>query len=320
MKIIQPFEICENELRISEKIREIPYFFSYFSPIESYKILKISEIDEYFLESSEFLGEKKYILVSKESAFYPSFSSFFDNLTNPKEKVRFLLDSYTYLLKSINVLSENGLVYFDLSDEKIVFNKKKQPILNNFSQSFSLHDDFLIFERIFNKYDPSTFALPLEVQILTFINDKTREKKSISQTDIEEICKAFIVKNQALRGFSDEFIKNYFNSCVLQALSFSIVNEPREKIVEKIIKHANTWDNYSLSAFFLSIIYQIQIHDEQGYVYEFLTGLSQILLLNIDPNPEKRLTCQQTIEKIEDLLVQLFYTFSHLKCPFSINF
>ena len=77
MKIIQPFEICKNEIRISEKIREIPYFFSYFSPIESYKILKISEIDEYFLESSEFLGEKKYILVSKENAFFQILSYIF---------------------------------------------------------------------------------------------------------------------------------------------------------------------------------------------------------------------------------------------------
>lgn len=298
MKIIQPFEMCENEIRISEKIREIPYFFSYFSPIKEYKVLKLSEIDEYFLESSEFLEDKKYLLISKEKAFYSSFSSFFDNVTNSKEKVLFLLDSYMYLLKSINILNENGLVYFDLTDEKITFNKKKQPILNNFSQSFSLYDDFTIFERIFNKYEPESFTLPPEVHILTFVNDKTREKKSISQTDIEEICRSFIVKNQALRGFSEEFIKNYFNSCVLQALSFSIVNDSREKIVEKIIKYANTWDNYSLSAFFLSIITKIK------EINPFFAAFSRLLVLNMSADPEKRLSPRQTIESFQDLFIE----------------
>jgi hypothetical protein len=179
---------------------------------------------------------------------------------------------------------------------KIGFNKKKQPILKNFSQSFTNKSDL---GKKFKKYMPEVYSLPLEFHIITFLKDESREKKSISQANIEEICKDFIVKNQALRGFSQEFIKKFYKLLVSQGLSFSIINQSREKIVEKMIKYSITWDNYSLSALFLPIITKIQ--ENLPSPNTFFEGFSQLLLLNMDPNPEKRLSPLKTIEKFQDL-------------------
>jgi hypothetical protein len=143
------------------------------------------------------------------------------------------------------------------------------------------------------------YSLPLETHIITFLKDESREKKSISQTNIEEICKDFIVKNQALRGFPPEFIKTFYKSLVLQGLSFSIINQSREKIIEKMVKYSITWDNYSLSALFLPIVTKIRENLKTSNT--FFEGFSQLLLLNMDPNPEKRLTPLKTIEKFQDL-------------------
>lgn len=296
MKIIKNYEECVNEIKISEKIKQIPYFFLHFSPIKNSKMLNVSEIDENILELSEIAEKKYYVLLLKEDLHYSSFSHFFNTLSNPREKVLELFDSYTYLLKSIHVLNSNKIVYFDINDEKIGYNKKKQPLLKNFSESFCINDDF---SQRFNKYTPETYSLPLETHIITFLKDGSREKKSISQVNIEEICKDFIVKNQALRGFPSEFIKTFYKSLVLQGLSFSIINQSRENIVEKMIKYSVTWDNYSLSALFLPIVTKIRENLEKPNT--FFDGFSQLLLLNMDPNPEKRLTTLKTIEKFQDL-------------------
>jgi len=308
MKLIKKvalFEKCENEIKISEKIKKIPYFFLYFSPVKTCVFLKISEIDEYFLESSEILENKDYVIISKEPPFYSTFRVFFENLINPKEKIRFLLDSYVYLLKTIDILNSNGIIYFDLNSEKVGFTQKKQPILHDFSQSFCLNDSFHVLERILSKYKLQLFTLPLETHILTFVNEKLRENERISQTNIEEICREFIVKNKALREFSEDFIKSYFNVCVLQGLAFSIVNEAREKIFKKLLKYTKTWDSYSLSALFLPIIRQIQVTEQ---FKPFFQGFAQLLLLNMSPDPEKRLTPKKTIEKIDDLFA-IHYAF-----------
>jgi hypothetical protein len=299
MKIIKNYEECVNEIKISEKIKQIPYFFLYFSPIKNSKLLNVSDIDENILELSEIAEKRYYVLLLTEDLHYSSFSHFFNNLSNSREKVLELFDSYTYLLKAIHVLNTNKIVYFDITDEKIGYNKKKQPLLKNFSESFCINDDFYVFEKMFTKYNPEIYSLPLETHIITFLKDESREKKSISQANIEEICKDFIVKNQALRGFSPEFIKTFYKSLVLQGLSFSIINQSREKIIEKMIKYSITWDNYSLSALFLPIITKIRENLDKPNT--FFDGFSQLLLLNMDPNPEKRLTPLKTIEKFQDL-------------------
>jgi len=298
MKTIKLFKNCENEIRISEKIREIPYFFLYFSPIKSYKCLKISEIDEFSFEYSEIIEKDEYVIISKDDLFEPTFYTFFDKIINLKEKIRFFLDSYTYLLKAITILNKNKIIYFGINDEKIGFNNKKQPVLKDFTKSFALNEDFSVLERIITSYEPISSTIPPEVHILTFVNEKLRENENISQTNIEDISKDFVVKNHSLQGLSQETIKNYFNSCVSEGLAFSIVNEKKDKVFEKILKFSNTWDNYSLSALFLPII--IKIQEISPFFYSF----AQLLFLNMDPNPRKRLSPSQTLEKFHDLFLE----------------
>jgi len=291
-KTIKRFQECENEINICEKIKKIPYFFLYFNPIINYKLLQISNIDVHSLENSDALNNNNYALLSKKHLFYPSFSLFFNSLTQTKEKVVRLFDSYTYLLKAIHELNRNEVVYFNITSEKIGFNEKKQPILQNFSESFN-YNGFKA------KILPSVYSLPLEVHIISFLQDPDFERKSISQTNIEDICKNFIIKNQALKGFSQEFIKEFYKKCVRHVLSLSIVNEPREKIVSHMMNFSNTWDNYSLSALFLPII--TKIREEMGMQNKFFDKFTELLLLNMDPDPKKRIAPIETINAFESL-------------------
>jgi hypothetical protein len=295
MKSIKLFKECENEIEISEKIREIPFFFWYYSLIKSYKKIKVSEIGSDFLENVE---NHDYVLIERERLYYSSFSHFFQTITNKREKILHFFDSYLYLLKSIALLNKHSIVYFNINDEKIGFNTKKQPILLNFSESFCRSQ---VFKNGFPEHNPAIFSLPLEVHIITFMNTNanTNNKVSISQENIELVCKEFIVKNYALKGLSEDFIKKFYKSCVLQALSFSIINQAREKIIEKMALYSDTWDNYSVSALFLPIV--TKICETMENKCSFFSKFSQLLLLNMDPDPEKRLNPEETIERFQSL-------------------
>ena len=100
-------------------------------------------------------------------------------------------------------------------------------------------------------------------------------------------------------GFSQEFIKDFYKKCVTQSLLFEIINQPREKIIKEMLESSITWDNYSLSSIFLPIITNIQNQIKEPN--DFLWGFSQLLLLNMDPDPKKRLSSLETINKFQML-------------------
>jgi hypothetical protein len=305
IKSIRLFQECENEIYICEKIRKIPYFFLFYNPVINHKLLKASDIDEYALENSDSfvnINEKNnnYVLIFKTDLPYPNFNFFFKTINSTREKIIHLFDTYTYLLKAINELNSHNVVCFNIDSDKIGFNIKKQPILNNFSDSFFFPIDNLSrLNKRFAKYTPNMYSLPLEFHIIAFLKDSGREKKSISQSNIEDICKEFIVKNYALLGFSHEVIKDFYKKCVTQCLLFEIINQPSEKIIKEMLDHSITWDNYSLSCLFLPIITSIQnkITGEN----DFLCRFSQLLLLNMDQNPKNRLSPLESIKRFQTL-------------------
>jgi hypothetical protein len=301
MKLIRALdEKMKNKIDISNQIKKIPYFFLYFQPIKMYKEVKLSQMNEELLN---FSNQTTHVLIEKEVLPHDDgFISFFDSMNHKstRETWMHLFYSYSYLLKSLHILQQHGIVYFNLSNAKIGFNKKAQPILFDFSESFLLVSGSASNANI-KKYQPTIYTLPMEYHIISFLNEEGREKKSISRANLEEIAKDFIIKNQALRGLPEEDIKAFYQSCVL---SFPIINDPREVIVEKMRAYSQTWDNYGLSAMFLPIVKK-ELSRYPGN--KFWHSFSQLLLLNISPDPSKRLPPLKTLELFEELLSHAHY-------------
>ena len=208
-KQIVKWEKHKNEIEISKKIKSIPFFFSYFSPIQDVKILEFSEINKHTLDVFKSLEKNNnFALVLRENLKYQNFCTFFQKIENSKELYTQFLHSFTYLIKSLILLHKNNIVYFNLNYEKIAFNNKNQPILNTFNESFSLESNY--YETLINNLYLPTYFLPLEYYFIYFL----KSSKSISQTDIEKICESFIFNNSLLNNETSdvEFLKNYYNS------------------------------------------------------------------------------------------------------------
>ena len=72
--------------------------------------------------------------------------------------------------------------------------------------------------------------------------------------------------------------------------------------IKELLKFWNTWDNYSLSIMYLRFLYYLNIN---GYIENiFIEKLTEILLTNIHPNPNKRLNIDNTILKFNQTLYE----------------
>ena len=74
-----------------------------------------------------------------------------------------------------------------------------------------------------------------------------------------------------------------------------------DKSIKKILSYWDTWDNYSLSVLYLKIIYYL---NPGGYITNtFLSFFTEILLINISPNPVKRFNIADTIHSFNKFLI-----------------
>ena len=239
-------------------------------------IIKDYKSDQFILMEIPFIGGKNYqeYVLSQE-----------DN----KNAFLYLIETYNRLLLAIETLARNNIVHFDFKDNNIVFNEiKKIPIFIDFGLSINLNKvkDYLL--DYFYIYAPDYYYWPLEVHYLNFL---LHEKDEASEEDINNMASEFI-KNcpVLLKNFSPKFLQNYFDECVKILKKYKEISN--ENIVDYILTNAKKWDNYSLSMGFLQ---NLRAFNPKGFVKNnFIIHFAGILVKNIHPNPEKRMTPKET--------------------------
>jgi hypothetical protein len=106
--------------------------------------------------------------------------------------------------------------------------------------------------------------------------------------NIKSMVKTYISKNAAFDGFSKEFKKDFSKLCIYELKTYSDLSLFERK--NKVLKSWNSWDNYSLSIVYLKFLFYItKTNSEQILKNNFVQHFTEILLLNIHPNPTKRL-------------------------------
>lgn len=140
--------------------------------------------------------------------------------------------------------------------------------------------------------------------------------------ELKEIAKLVTKYNKGLYyNFSSNFINNYEKLCYQQLLNYKKEKNLNNLIV-KILGYKHYWDNYSLSILYLKFLKYFK--KEQGYVYNnFIVFFSKLLLKNINPNPEQRLTLEDTWQIFTEFIynnnVSNIKTFKKLTQLYIIN-
>ena len=237
------------------------------------------------------------MIFSYKNDNYVVFNDFLFNLTNPKQFIFHVIESFSYILSSLITLNYNNICFFNLSPQNIVFNLDcgEKPILQNFQYSLQtekLNKTYIT--NIISKLDDYTYK-PLEIHILFYLIKNNFN--TISYSFIEEICEVYVSNLRILEFFSKNYKESYKNSCIQTLRKY--INMPKNDIIEDILSLSDKWDVFSLSVLYLHIFYNISraFSLKQTFINKIIIELSK----NIHPNPVIRNSLENLLENFNIL-------------------
>ena len=291
---------CDNNIKISKKIKEKYNLSNKYYTINVYTSIIISEVNEHIYHYNT-NNNNKYVLLEYNTFKYLDFNIFLFNLQNPKLFIFHVLDSYTILLNSLLQLEQIGVCFFNLSTKNIIFGNNYNPILRNFETSLLIDEcsDINYFIQIIEKIEDYTYK-PLEIHVIFYLIKNNEDSLSFSAVD--SICNNFIENMSILSLFSKQYKENYYKLSIECLKKY--INKPKNVIIMDILRFSSTWDNYELSILYLHIIGNISrvftLKDT------FINKMINILVKNINPDPLKREILKSSIDNLD----KLYYEFT----------
>lgn len=290
----------KNEIKNGKLITSISGYNLYFLPVVSNCKLKLRknkfsniELDKCELISHE---DSKFIAMDIPYLKQIEFTQIISE-RKPQEIILTIIESYRYLLTCLDKLIGIEMVHFDLKLENILFREETtNPRIIDFGISIPIN---LLepgnYKDYFYIYAPSYYVWSIDINIICFLLHKT--DSSLTEQDAVLIATNFVANNKALEIFSPEFSIKYLEACKKEVKKY--VGQDKNEVIKQLLANYKTWDNYSLSVVFLRIIsflFPNDIHKNK-----FVILFSQLLLLNIHPDPSKRLNIRETRSKFEDI-------------------
>ena len=233
--------------------------------------------------------------------------SFYKLLTNEKESsqsiIKTMIDSYIYLLNSLKMLGERNIVHYDLKHDNILFNKDTElPLVIDFGISLNMNNlNFNRLHDLFYVYATDYYIWSFDIHIINFlVNEVDSDEYIVTKDVFSEIMNNIVDDNKALQIFSETFINKYKKKCMFYGTK--IIGKDKSTILKILIKQKNyqTWDNFSLSCMYLLFIQQAFKNNFPDS--EFLIKLSQLLCVNISPDPQDRFTIEETIQRANSIV------------------
>jgi len=297
-KIVNYSHFSINEANISHKISQIPYYSNFFSILDDYEELNISQLNENILEKLNITCNIKYYLFKYCDRNACDFVDFLYNYTSIKKLIFNIVNSFQHLLYGLCLLNQNNICFFDVSPKNIVFldNYREKPVICNFKFSLLLNKlNYTYFSHILNKIEDFTY-MSFEIHILFYF--VKHDMVTISDEFVEEFSENFVENLNIMRLFSENYKKIYKAQCIETMRKY--INLPRNQIIDDIFERNNKWDVYGISMIFLQLFGCIsRIFSLKG---TFMSRIVLELSKNLHPDSDKRMTLEETLHIFNKLL------------------
>jgi hypothetical protein len=281
---------CMNNIKICNKIKEIPYNVIRYDIIKKYTTVKIGEIDKIgnLIEIGNINEVKKMVQLQYDNKKYDYdfFIVYLNEIKSSKLLFLTVIESYNFLFESILLLNKVGICYLNLNKNNIIIYKSNidfNPLLINFENSIDdvvnnkFMSNFIINDEYLNLY-------PLELYVISYLNEC--DESSVSHSSIEIIINKYIknVNINCMHLLSEKYVNKYKNSCIEFLKKY--INKSKEYIIIELLKYWKTWDIYSISILYLYIVLKIQITFNLRNL--FIDNFIFLLNKNISANPLNR--------------------------------
>ena len=310
-KLVKNNKTDLNEYIIGKMIKNIKLYEYYYAPVVNMCSINLAKIDKRERDMCRIIRGKN--ATSSSNPTFPesannyaimkipfieniSIIDYFTNLeTDKKEILTYILYSYDYLLQNIRTLNQHGIIHFDLKLSNILIQKsKKIPIIIDFGLSIHVSDIRLeTYKKYFYAYSPNYYIWCIDIHIICYL---VKVNPVLTKDALIGLIDEYVENNIGLKIFSDTFVQRFRDTAVNYYTKHIVdTGESRDAIIKKLLKYIHTWDTYSLSLMFLCFIQFISIG---GFIHnKLIIEFSKLLLLNFHPNPEKRLSFDETKKK-----------------------
>jgi len=229
--------------------------------------------------------------------------------------------TYLHLLNAADLLNKKNIIHNDLHQYNIVYDlKQRLPIILDFgysldAKSFDPKYSMLSFIKSNQKMVNNLFRFKNlitvdfhypwdEVVLHEFVKNsfKNRKKNNLGVEKIPELLED--IKNDirdnihsSIKGFSPDFRKQYLNTLLNYIDGFK--NKSPDQAYQILVKHVSSWNLFVISMIFCRMINavfntDIPFDEHNNYFGDFI----KVLLLNIHPNPEKRLSIKESKQRV----------------------
>jgi serine/threonine protein kinase len=312
-----------NEANIGLRVKNNPIYKYFFLPVVSecpVKMASFSKTNEDLVSKCEVIKDidKAYTLMKIPYANNkPIIEEIFDEIRDKKHVVVSMLESYTHLLKAIQIMIDMDVIHFDLKSDNVLYDSDmnhaniidfglsipidKLPNKNDNDKKY-----YELMKEYFYLYAPEYYVWPIEVHIINYLLHELEEGEDISGI-AERISEEYVTTNKGLKMLSKSFVADYQEACkrcvldVLDATRPDSLEKRKRGIIDGLIKSYDTWDNYAISIIYLRYIHLLfpDGFPENRFYIQF----SQLLLRNIHPDPIMRFSITTARER----LYELFY-------------
>ena len=326
-KIVKYDFNAENEIFIGKQIEKIKSWSSYFNIItHDCAPVHISQIKTEEKDKCESFSRSPNSMFVILNMRYIEGLPFGKYLAAPElnENQRFQsnFEGYIHLLQALNFLIQHHIVHNDLKSGNILFSyKKEKPIIIDFGLAFEMKNNeggLLDLKdakneklyKYFYIYAPDYYIWAPEIHLINYLLHKS-QTKILSDIEIHDIADTIVEKNPILKKkFSQDFQKKYKDRLFIQFKSYIDNNSNFISLLNSILKTWYTWDNYSLSIFYLKQL-SFSFGDQPFFDNNYVRNILQLLLMNISPFSKKRLPPKKTIK--------IVYNWLHKKDTFEKN-
>jgi hypothetical protein len=84
------------------------------------------------------------------------------------------------------------------------------------------------------------------------------ESDTLTQDSLQKICYEYVSNNKAIAYMSREFKKKMFKISVATFSRF--IDQPREQVLNELLKYWDKWDIYAVNIMFLKTLYEMLFH------------------------------------------------------------
>lgn len=313
---------AKNEIAIGNILSNIPEYRNHFAPVISHCSIDIGQIKDKDKSKCMLFKKKKtnkYVLMKLDYVEGMEFLQYMVKNANSVQIINNIINSFNHILRSISLLVNKKIIHYDLKGSNILYSiQKKMPLIIDYGLSINMNNiNNMNLNEVFYTYAPQYYVWPLEVHYLGLLFNVEKEP---TEAALKNLAKVYVENNKGLnKNFSPNFLKKFEKMCLDQLKLYSQM--AFDERVKYLMNFWNTWDNYALSITYLRFLRYLAI---QGfYENSFINFMGKLLLQNIHPNPNKRLSLIDTTHTFNGFLykeqIDVDSTFEELTDEFVKN-